>query len=181
MALSHGESIPVNGDLRSRDAWTSHATGSMGRALRPEVSRDLCSAVIPATGKSPEVMTMAWYQERSAEEKLTVLIRYLVRSFPLASILSRQAGDRYHVFVIVPFDGSQEKTLQVETTVFRHRALRVEGFAALLSTLNLRRVFEQADRYDLDWFGRYSGARHAPAYSGASFPKVSRAPAVLTS
>ena len=124
---------------------------------------------------------MAWYQERSAEEKLAVLIRYLVRSFPLASIFSRQAGDRYHVFVIVPFDGSQEKTLQVETTVFRHRALRVEGFAALLSTLNLRRVFKQADRYDLDWSGRDSGASHAPAYSDAPFPKISRAPALLIS
>lgn len=122
---------------------------------------------------------MAWYQERSAEEKLTVLIQYLVRSFPLASILSRQAGDRYHVFVIVPFDGSQEKTLQVETTVFCHRSLRVEGFAALLSTLNLRRVFEQADRYDIDWLGRHSEVSHTPASYGASFPKVSRAPAAF--
>ncbi len=181
MALSHGESMPVVDDLRSRDAWTSHATGSMGRALRQRSPAILDSTVIPATGKSPEVMTMAWYQERSAEEKLAVLIRYLVCSFPLASILSRQAGDRYHVFVIVPSHGPQETTLQVATTVFRHRALRVEGFAALLSTLNFRRVFEQADRYDLDWFGRYSGASHVPAYSGASFPKVSRASAVLSS
>ncbi|MCC6965087.1 MAG: hypothetical protein IT391_02225, partial [Nitrospira sp.] len=30
---------------------------------------------------------MAWYQEPSAEEKLTVLIRYLVHSFPLARII----------------------------------------------------------------------------------------------
>lgn len=124
---------------------------------------------------------MAWYQERSAEEKLTVLIRYLVRSFPLASILSRQAGDRYHVFVIVPFEGSQEKTLQVETTVFRYGNLRVEAFAALLSTLNLRRVFEQADRYDLDWFGPRTEASHAPVYAGASSPKVSQSSAALIS
>ena len=104
-------------------------------------------------------MTMAWYQEPSAEEKLTVLIRYLVPTFPRASILSRQVGSRYHVFVIVPFDGSQEKTLQVETTVFHNRNQRVEGFAALLSTLNLRRVFDRSDRYDLDWY------RDTPVFS----------------
>ncbi len=107
---------------------------------------------------------MAWYQERSAEEKLAVLIRYLVHSFPLASILSRQVGDRYHVFVIVPFDGSQEKTLQVETRVFHARRLRVEGFAALLSTLNLRRVFDRNDRYDLDWFGLRPQVMHTCAF-----------------
>lgn len=124
-------------------------------------------------------MIMAWYQERSAEVKLTVLTRYLVHSFPLASILSRQVGDRYHVFVIVPFDGSQEKTLQVETMVFCNRRLRVEGFAALLSTLNLRRVFDQHDRYDLDWFGRHSQVKNTSAFSGASLPQASPVSAAL--
>ena len=122
---------------------------------------------------------MAWYHERSAEEKLTVLIRYLVHSFPLASILSRQVGDRYHVFVIVPFDGSPEKTLQVETTVLRNRSLRLEGFAALLSTLNLRRLFDQNDRYDLNWFGRQAKARHASTFYGASLPQASQTSAAL--
>ncbi|MCW5797896.1 MAG: hypothetical protein LZF60_230004 [Nitrospira sp.] len=122
---------------------------------------------------------MAWYQERSAEEKLTVLIRYLVHSFPLASILSRQVGERYHVFVIVPFDGSQEKTLQVETAVFHDRNQRVEGFAALLATRHLCRVFERVDRYDLDWVGRHPEAWPMPAFSGASLPTASRVPAAL--
>ncbi|MGC3973503.1 MAG: hypothetical protein QM771_03860 [Nitrospira sp.] len=122
---------------------------------------------------------MAWYQERSAEEKLTVFIRYLVHSFPLASILSRQVGDQYHVFVIVPFDGSQEKTLQVETTVFRNGRLRLDGFAALLSALNLRRVFDQHDRYDLNWFGRHPQVRPASVFSGASLPQVSQISAAL--
>lgn len=122
---------------------------------------------------------MAWYKERSAEEKFTVLIRYLVHSFPLASILSRQVGDRYHVFIIVPFDGSPEKTLQVETSIFRRQSLRVEGFAALLSALNLRRVFDRTDRYDLDWFGHHPEAGHAPACSGASLPKARQASAAL--
>lgn len=122
---------------------------------------------------------MAWYQNPKAEEKLTVLIRYLVHSFPLASILSRQVGSRYHVFVIVPFDGSGEKTLQVEATVFLDRTLRVERFAALLSTLNLRRVFDRGDRYDLDWFGRHGGADPVPAFSGALLGGQAQMPAVM--
>lgn len=124
-------------------------------------------------------MTMAWYKERNAEEKLTVLIRYLVHSFPLASILSRQVGDRYHVFVIVPFDGSQEKTLQVDTTIFRHQSLPVERFTALLSTLNLRRVFDRNDRYDLDWFARHDEMRHMPAFSGKSVANARQMSAAL--
>lgn len=137
------------------------------------------SAVRRPEKQELEVITMAWYHERIAEEKLTVLIRYLVHSFPLASILSRQVGDRYHVFVIVPFDGSPEKTLQVETTVFRNRSLRVEGFTALLSTLNLRRLFDQNDRYDLNWFGRQPKARHAATFYGASLPQASQISAAL--
>ncbi len=118
---------------------------------------------------------MAWYQEPSAEEKLTLLIRYLVHSFPRASILSRHVGARYHVFVIVPFDGSQEKTLQVETTVFHNRKQRVEGFAALLSTLNLRRVFDRSDRYHLDWYS------DTPLFSGASLPIAAQVPVLVQS
>lgn len=122
---------------------------------------------------------MAWYQDPIAEEKLTVLIRYLVHSFPLASILSRQVGERHHVFVIVPFDGSQEKTLQVETTVFHNRNQRVEGFAALLSTLNLHRVFDRGDRYDLDWYGDHPVASDTPLFSGVSLPVAAQVPAML--
>ena len=122
---------------------------------------------------------MAWYQEPSAEDKLTVLIRYLVHSFPLASILSRQVDECYHVFVIVPFDGSHEKTLQVETRVFRNRTQRVEAFAAILSALNLRRVFDHCDRYDLDWSGRRPESIGTPAWSGGSLPRASQAPLAL--
>ena len=114
---------------------------------------------------------MAWYHDRSAEDKLTVLIGYLVRSFPLASILSRQVGDRYHVFVIAPFDGSREKTLQVETTIFHDQRLRLEEFAALLSLCNLRRKFDQGDRYDLEWFDGHADASRRSPFFGASFPQ----------
>ncbi len=122
---------------------------------------------------------MAWYQDRSAEDKLTVLIGYLVRSFPLASILSRQVGDRYHVFVIAPFDGSREKTLQVETAIFHDQRLRVEEFATLLSLCNLRREFDHGDRYDLDWFDRHAEASRMSPLSGASFHQQTPVPAML--
>jgi hypothetical protein len=123
-------------------------------------------------------MTVAWYQERGGEEKLRLLIRHLVLSFPLASILSRQVEDRYHVFVIVPHDGSREKTLQVETTLLREWSLRVEEFAALLSTLDLRTVFDRGDRCDLDWFGRHNDARQTSAFT-VSLPGHRHVPAAL--
>ncbi len=122
---------------------------------------------------------MAWYHDRRAEEKLTVLIGYLVRSFPLASILSRQVGDRYHVFVIVPFNGSREKTLQVETAIFHDQRLRVEGLVALLSMRNLRREFDQSDRYDLEWFDGHAEASRRSPLSGASFHQQTLVPAML--
>lgn len=124
-------------------------------------------------------MTMAWYQDPGAENKLTVLIKYLVRSFPLASILSRRVGDRYHVFVIVPFDGSPEKTLQVETTVFYDQQLQIGRFASLLSMLNLRTFYERGDRYDLHWFGRHADAHHTPALSGGFLPKQTQVRAMV--
>ena len=42
---------------------------------------------------------------RETEAALKALIRHLVLSFPKAAILSRQVGDRYHVFVMVPYAG----------------------------------------------------------------------------
>ena len=39
----------------------------------------------------------------ATEVALKALIRHLVLSFPDTAILSRQVGDRYHVFVIVPY------------------------------------------------------------------------------
>ena len=52
--------------------------------------------------------------DRETEPALKAVIRHLVLSFPNAAILSREVGDRYHVFVIVPYGGGPEKTLQVE-------------------------------------------------------------------
>ena len=37
------------------------------------------------------------------ESALKALIRHLVLSFPESAILSRQVGDRYHVFIMVPY------------------------------------------------------------------------------
>jgi hypothetical protein len=122
---------------------------------------------------------MAWYQDPGAEDKLTVLIRYLVHSFPLASILSRRVEDRYHVFVIVPFDGSREKTLQVETTVFHDQQLPIGRFASLLSMLNLRTVYERGDRYDLHWLGRHADTHHTSALSGGFLPKQTQVRAMV--
>lgn len=122
---------------------------------------------------------MAYYQAQGAEEKLTLLIWYLVRSFPLASILSRQVGDRYHVFIIVPFDGSQEKTVQVETNIFQDQELPVERFAELLSTVNLRRMFDRGNRYDFEWRSRQSEAVHIATLCGAPLPGTSQKPVAL--
>ena len=92
---------------------------------------------------------MAWYHEPGAEEKCAVLIRHLVLGFPQASILSWQVGARYHVFVVVPHDGSREKTLQVDTHVFHDPRLRVEEFAARRSTLERRARGARVFRYHL--------------------------------
>jgi hypothetical protein len=59
------------------------------------------------------------------ELALKTLIRQLILSFPESAILSRQVGYRYHVFVIVPYAGGPENTLQVE------RAWLVESAARL--------------------------------------------------
>lgn len=98
---------------------------------------------------------MAWYQETEAEAKLKVLIRHLVLSFPQASILSWQVGRGDHVFLIVPYDGSLEKTIQVETAVFQDQNFGVQEFASLLCRLDLCTALDRCDRYDLNFSGRY--------------------------
>ncbi len=84
-----------------------------------------------------------------AEAKVRALIAHLVRLFPRATVFSRQVEDRYHVFVIVPYDGSPEKAIQADQAVFRDPLLGVEGFAARLSGLSLSTVLETSDRYEL--------------------------------
>jgi len=119
---------------------------------------------------------MTWYCNQGAEDKVTVLIRYLVHSFPLASILSRQVEARYHLFVIVPFDGTPEKTLQVEIAMFRDQRLAVEGFAARLSALNLHRIFDRIDRYELPSFLPPAQAPPVPTFTAVSQPRPLRMP-----
>jgi len=121
---------------------------------------------------------MAWYRNQDAEDKVTVLIRYLVHSFPLASILSRQVAGRYHLFVIVPFDGTAEKTLQVEIAMFRDPRVPVERFAARLSALNLHRIFDRIDRYEIPSFLPQTkvpaGSTYAPVPAHGSFASLQR-------
>ena len=57
------------------------------------------------------------------DAKLKALIRHLLRTFPQTSILSRQVGDTYHVFVIVPYGGGPEKAIQVESALLVDRDL----------------------------------------------------------
>lgn len=167
LVVSGSESAVVVDDLCPRNSRAAHKTGPLDRAVSRRFSEDFKGECYGNVWKT-EVMGMAWYQDQSAEDKFTILVGYLVRSFPLASILSRQVGDRYHMFVIAPFDGSREKTLQVETTIFHDQRLRVEEFAVLLSMRNLRREFDRGDRYALEWFdGDPEASRKSPLFDGS--------------
>ncbi len=84
-----------------------------------------------------------------AETKLKVLIRHLVMSFPHTSILSRQVEGRYHLLVIVPYEGSPEKAMQVERAYLFEQDRSVEDFEVFLSHLNLPTLFHDRERYDL--------------------------------
>ena len=88
-------------------------------------------------------------EEASVEAKLKALIRHLVRTFPQTSILSRQVGDTYHVFVIVPYAGGTEKAIQVERALLVEREPSVDELGALLERLNLSTVLQGSDRYEL--------------------------------
>ncbi len=92
---------------------------------------------------------MAPTTQASAEAKVKAVIGHLVILFPHATVFSRQVADRYHVFVIVPYDGSPEKAIQVDRTVFLDPFLGVEEFASLLRSLTQKwpRKFEQADKW----------------------------------
>lgn len=84
-----------------------------------------------------------------AEAKRKALVRHLVLTFPHAAIMSRSVLERYHVFVIVPYDGSPEKTVQVEGAVYRESASSVKDFKQFLFQLKLPLLFQTRERYDL--------------------------------
>ena len=88
-------------------------------------------------------------EETRVDEKLNVLIRHLVLSFPRAAILSRTVGERYYVCVIVPHDGSPEKALQVERGLLHESAGSIKEFERYLFQLNLPLIFQTQERYEL--------------------------------
>jgi hypothetical protein len=87
--------------------------------------------------------------ETGADAGLKVLIRYLVLSFPQATIFSRSVGERYHVCVIVPYDGSPEKAVQVERALCGESARSIREFERFLSQLNLPLLFQTRERYEV--------------------------------
>ncbi len=87
--------------------------------------------------------------ETRRDRKLQALIRHLVLSFPQAAILSRSVGERYHVCIIVPYDGSPEKALQVERALCRESARSIQEFEQFLFHLNLPLIFQTHERYDV--------------------------------
>jgi hypothetical protein len=68
---------------------------------------------------------------------------------PQTSILSRQVGDTYHVFVIVPYGGGPEKAIQVESALLVEQDSSVEEFGSLRDSLNLSALIQGRERYDL--------------------------------
>ncbi|MCE3222859.1 MAG: hypothetical protein K0S58_1039 [Nitrospira sp.] len=98
--------------------------------------------------------------EARVDATLRALIRHLVLSFPQAAILSRSVGTRYHVCVIVPYDGSPEKTVQAEQAMDGERARSVKDVERQLSQLNLPLLLQTRERYDLSLTNRQP---HEPA------------------
>jgi hypothetical protein len=107
--------------------------------------------------------------DSGTEAALKRLIRHLVLSFPETSVLSRQVGDRYHVFVIVPYDGT-EKTIQVERAWLVESARSIQASEGFLEQLNLPVVFETHERYELRAASspQAMGASRSPANEGWS-------------
>ncbi len=81
--------------------------------------------------------------------KLKVLVRHLVASFPETSILFREIGGRYHLFVIVPYSGGPEKVIQVDQAVLGDLALTEDEFASRVGRLHLPTILQGCARYDL--------------------------------
>jgi hypothetical protein len=104
--------------------------------------------------------TMESAGEARVDATLTALIRHLVLSFPQAAILSRSVGTRYQVCVIVPYDGSPEKTVQAERAVDGKQARSIQEVERQLSQLNRPLLLQTRERYDL-WLT--SRRPHEPA------------------
>lgn len=83
------------------------------------------------------------------EATLTVLIQHLVLCFPHATIFSRQVRDAYHVFVIAPYGGGPEKTVQVERAWLADHPTTMDAFRQVLKSLNLPAILQMCDRYNL--------------------------------
>lgn len=88
-------------------------------------------------------------EDSNIAAKLKILIRHLVASFPETSILFREIGGRYHLFVIVPYSGGPEKVIQVDQAVLREQALTEDEFASRVDRLHLPTVLQGCARYDL--------------------------------
>ena len=86
---------------------------------------------------------------RETGAALKALIRHLVLSFPKAAILSRQVGDRYHVFVMVPYAGGPENTLQVDRAWLVDSARSIKASERVLQALDLPRLFQTRERVEL--------------------------------
>lgn len=103
---------------------------------------------------------MAWYQEPTAEAKLKALLRQVVLSFPQASILSWQVSEGDHLLVIVPHNGSPEKTIHVQQSVLHDHRLDTREFASLLTRLDLYTLLQHHPSYDLNLLAPRGHARH---------------------
>jgi hypothetical protein len=88
-------------------------------------------------------------EDAHIEANLKVLTRYLVATFPDMSILSREIGGRYHLFVLVPFTRGAEKAIQVDRPVLEDPALTEEEIVFRLDSLHLPTVLHRCVRVDL--------------------------------
>ena len=113
---------------------------------------------------------MAHAPDPGTEVALKALIRHLVLSFPDAAILSREVGDRYHVFIIIPYVGGPERTLQVERAWLGESAGSIKACERVLEALDLPRLFQTRERYELRYVGfpQCERAARNPANEGWS-------------
>jgi len=113
---------------------------------------------------------MAHAPDPGTEVALKALTRHLVLSFPDAAILSREVGDRYHVFIIIPYVGGPERTLQVERAWLGESAGSIKACEQVLEALDLPRLFQTRERYELRYVGfpQCERAARNPANEGWS-------------
>lgn len=110
-------------------------------------------------------------EESHVDAKLRVLTRYIVASFPEASILSREIGGRYHLFVLVPFAGGPDKVIQVDRAVLADPTLPEKEFVTRIDQLHLPTLLRRCGRYDLqpyNWLP--TSSKNGPSNSHAPLP-----------